>query len=169
MTQVVLTLISPNRRHVLENLFPYYIYDMAQFTKWSPNEEGLYHYDYGKFDLYWQRKDYFPYFVMSGGSLAGFALVRRYPSRPNVWDIEQFFILNRFNGQGLGTQVLSQLVKKHTGRWQIRALLNNHAALAFWPKAISNLVGEKFRRSVQCDVDLDMQFFEFEYSLENKS
>ncbi|MDN3684611.1 hypothetical protein QW180_17765 [Vibrio sinaloensis] len=38
-------------------------------------------------DVYWQPGDHTPYLVVVDGNIAGFALVRRYPNAPHLWDM----------------------------------------------------------------------------------
>ncbi|GAB3516324.1 hypothetical protein [Photobacterium alginatilyticum] len=45
---------------------------------------------------------HYPYFIYVDSELAGFALVRRYPSNPAIYDMGQFFVLRKFKGQGVG-------------------------------------------------------------------
>lgn len=94
--------IKREERKILENLFFYYIYDMSEYMKWNPDHEGKFSYDPSSFDLYWQQKDHIPYFIYVDTELAGFVLVRRYPSDLSTYDVAQFFVLRKFKGQGVG-------------------------------------------------------------------
>ncbi|MCG9671948.1 GNAT family N-acetyltransferase [Vibrio chagasii] len=160
--EVQLIEIKEQERKVLENLFSYYIYDMTEYMKWSPNNEGKFSYDTSQFDVYWEREDHISYFIYVDAELAGFVLVRRYPSDLSIYDIEQFFVLRKFKGQGVGKEALAQVVSVFTGKWQIRVLLENSAALYFWKSAVSRIVGDKFRVTKANDVDLLMFFIHFE-------
>ena len=62
--EVQLVKIEREERHVLENLFCYYVYDMSEYMKWNPGEDGTFGgYDVSKFDPYWNRDDYVPCFI----------------------------------------------------------------------------------------------------------
>ena len=100
--------------------------------------------------------------LRDSAELAGFVLVRRYPSDLSSYDIEQFFVLRKFKGQGVCKEALAQVVSVFTGKWQIRVLLENSAALYFWKSAVSRIVGDKFRVTKANDVDLLMFFIHFE-------
>ncbi|WP_245688558.1 GNAT family N-acetyltransferase [Vibrio sonorensis] len=139
MMNVSLQPIGEHQRHILENLFPFYIYDMSEYMGWGPNGDGCYPYDNCNFDVYWQRDDHFPFFIYCNEQLAGFVLVRKYPNDRERYDIAQFFILRKFKRQGIGTEVLHQVLNRFRGKWQVRVLLENHGALNFWQKAISNV------------------------------
>jgi len=160
--EVSLKRIGSDSRHVLENLFPYYIYDMSEFMGWNPNSDGLFTFDCATLDSYWKEVDHVPYFIHVGKELAGFALVRNYPIEPETFDIEQFFVLRKFKGKGVGKKVLLAVVANHPGKWQIRVLKENEAALKFWLSAVKNVVSSCYEVSLDIDVDLEMQFIRFE-------
>ncbi|PSW17562.1 GNAT family N-acetyltransferase [Photobacterium sanctipauli] len=159
--EVSLVKIEPHLRSVLENLFQYYVYDMSEFMEFTLNDEGQYAFDSSQFDVYWERDDHFPYLIIVGSELAGFALVRRYPSNTSIYDIEQFFVLRKFKGKGVGKKALELVLKSYPGKWQIRVLIENMFALNFWKSAVSNVVGCEYSLSEDIDVDLKMNFFRF--------
>lgn len=160
--EVSLKEIRVESRHVLENMFPYYIYDMSEYMGWAPNENGLFTYNSSNFDIYWEQNDHVPYFIYFGEELSGFVLVRKYPANDSVYDIAQFFVLRKFKGRGVGKQSLELVVKLFPGRWQIRVLIENDGALKFWKSAVSNLVGDNYEQSKNMDLDLLMHFLSFE-------
>ncbi len=154
--------IEENARHVLENLFGYYIYDMSEYMGWNPNQDGKFTYNPTHLDPYWQQEDHIPFFIYLGAELAGFALIRRYPENPSVYDMAQFFVLRKFKGRGVGRHALAQIVAAFPGQWQIRVLLENSGALHFWKSAVTSLVGLAYTLSKQNDVDLIMHFIHFD-------
>ena len=98
--EVQLVKIEREERHVLENLFCYYVYDMSEYMKWNPAEDGTFGgYDVSKFDPYWIRDDHVPYFIKVDNQLAGFVLIRRYPSDFTRYDVAQFFVLRKFKAK----------------------------------------------------------------------
>jgi predicted acetyltransferase len=147
---------------VLENLFHYYIYDMSEYMEWSPNEDGKFAYNPSSLDAYWETDDHCPYFIYVGSELAGFVLVRRYPSDTSTYDMAQFFVLRKFKGKGVGKKTLALIVKSFPGKWQIRVLTQNVSAFNFWKSAVSNIVGDAYTLSEDIDVDLLMHFIRFE-------
>ncbi|WP_019276149.1 GNAT family N-acetyltransferase [Vibrio coralliilyticus] len=161
--EVQIVKIEREERHVLENLFCYYVYDMSEYMKWNPAEYGTFGgYDVSKFDPYWNRDDHVPCFIKVDNELAGFVLIRRYPSDLTRYDVAQFFVLSQFKGQDVGKCVLAQVVRAFSGKWQIRILLENSGALSFWKSAVSNIVDEDYELSKADDVDLVMYFIHFE-------
>lgn len=105
---------------------------------------------------------HYPYFISVDSELAGFALVRRYPSNPAIYDMGQFFVLRKFKGKGIGKQALKSVLERFPGRWQIRVMVENTAALGFWAAAVSSVVGTEYTLSLQNDVDLMMNFIQFD-------
>ncbi|GLS90191.1 hypothetical protein GCM10007916_12580 [Psychromonas marina] len=160
--EVSLNEIKLESRHVLENLFPYYIYDMSEYMGWAPSESGLFTYNADSLDLYWNRSDHFPFFIYVGEELAGFVLIRKYPENESVYDIAQFFVLRKFKGKGVGKKSLELVVGLFPGKWQIRVLIENDGALIFWQSAVANIVGEHYEQTKSIDVDLLMHFLSFE-------
>jgi len=159
---VSLQKIKLESRHLLENLFPYYIYDMSEYMGWKPNESGLFTFNSASLDIYWLKSDHAPYFIYVGEELAGFVLVRNYPENETVYDIAQFFVLRKFKGQGIGKKSLQLIVTLFPGEWQIRVLIENSGALAFWKSAVANIVGDNYQQCKAMDFDLLMHFLSFE-------
>ncbi|WP_076585103.1 GNAT family N-acetyltransferase [Vibrio ostreicida] len=154
--------ITRESRHVLENLFFYYNYDMSEFMGWNPDEQGKFGYNAGMLDPYWESNDHQPYFIYVNAELAGFVIIRDDPCDRSTYDIAQFFVVRKYKGQGVGKQTLAHIVKKFPGKWQIRVLLENTGALCFWTSSVSNLVGDNYRLSQEHDVDLLMNFIRFD-------
>ncbi|MGF1728686.1 hypothetical protein [Photobacterium kasasachensis] len=50
-------------------------------------------------------------------------------------------MLRKFKGQGVGKLALKSVLERFPGRWQIRVLVENTAALGFWTSAVSSVVG----------------------------
>lgn len=161
--EIRLEVATKVQRSLIENLFTYYVYDMSEFMAWNPDEMGQYSFNSTILDAYWQQGDHTPYLIMVDGNVAGFALVRRYPTAAHVWDMGQFFVLRKYKGQGVGKCVLEKIVKAHPGQWQIRVLKENMGAQLFWQSAVRALVSEAYQQSLALDEDLEMMFLHFNY------
>ncbi|MFD2178879.1 GNAT family N-acetyltransferase [Veronia pacifica] len=159
--ETTLKKIPVHSRSVFENLFQYYRYDMSEFLGLAPDDHGLYVTRSSQFDVYWKMPDHHPFFIYADGNLAGFILIRRYPARPELFDIDQFFILRRFKGQGVGKAAFKQAITLFPGQWQVRVLRENINALRFWSKAVAEATSGIFSLSEQLDDDLLMHFFSF--------
>ncbi|MCG7499220.1 GNAT family N-acetyltransferase [Vibrio sp. Of7-15] len=159
--EVSLVEIDLSSRPVLENLFQYYVYDMSGFLALSTNEMGQYNVNHSQLDIYWQRDDHTPFFIYVDSEIAGFALIRRYPTQLSTYDIEQFFVLKAFKGKGVGKKALKLLTTQFSGEWQVRVLVENSDGLQFWLSAITNIVEQEYVLSQELDIDLMMHFIRF--------
>lgn len=159
---VSLKKISKGSRPILENIFQYYIYEMSEFLPVNLEAVGRFSYNAESLDPYWDNKQHIPYFVYVHEQLAGFVLVRKYPEQKEFFDIDQFFIVRKYQSRGVGQKVFKQVMNKHSGLWQVRVLKENESALGFWKKVISNLVGSKVDFVERVDEDIAMYFFRFD-------
>lgn len=159
--------VLPTQRHIIENLFGYYIYEMSGFLQLNPNSDGQYSFNPESLSAYWQlpNSSYIPYFIYVDQNIAGFALVRRYPQCQALWDMEQFFVLRKYASQGVGHKAFAQVCAQHQGQWQIRVLKENVKALHFWKSAVSQLCAGVYSHTFDIDIDLEMHFLRFEYNL----
>ena len=58
--------------------------------------------------------------------------MRKYPANQSVFDIEHFFVLRKFKGQGVGKCAFKDVVTRYPDQWQIRVLKENESGLRFW-------------------------------------
>ncbi|MFS2225987.1 GNAT family N-acetyltransferase [Pantoea sp. B65] len=151
-----------NHRDIIENLFTYYVYDLAQSGQWPCGADGRYAYNPALLDAHWQRDDHWPWLIYCRDELAGFCLLRRYPANPQRYDIDQFFILRKFTGQGIGKRAFQLAVRTMPGLWQTRVLLENLPALHFWRSAIGSMTRQQYQQQVLPDGDLPMHFIYYQ-------
>ena len=151
---------------LIENLVPYYIYDMSGDLGWEPNEEGCYD---GCDELleYWQKPGHHPYVITVDGKIGGFALVRPYPGDYERTEMGEFFVLRKFQGRGVGTTSAFRLFASHPGPWLVRVLDGNTRARRFWHKVIAQYTEGRFTQTgeqYRCPHSgtWPMQFYRFE-------
>ncbi len=149
---------------VLRNLFQYYIYDMSKITGKGVSKSGEFSFNQAGLDKYWGNTDHWAYLIYMGEDIAGFCLVRKYPKEMEVYDIEQFFILNAFKSAGVGTYAYNKLMLNHPGKWLIRVLKENAGALRFWLHVVRGQVGGEYITALELDDDLEMHFIRYEFS-----
>ncbi len=135
---------------------------MSGFLELTPNHDGHFSFNKSQFDIYWESESHRPYFIYVDKELAGFALIRKYPSDPSINDIEQFFVLRKFNRKDVGKRAFKLVTQLILGKWQIRVLIENTNALPFWKSSVFNVVGHNYTLSKEFDVDLSMFFIHFE-------
>lgn len=152
---------AENHRQIVENLFKYYVYDLAEFGKWPCGADGSYSYPSSLLNPHWSREDHWPYLIYHGEELAGFCLLRLYPYNTAYYDIDQFFILRKFKGMGIGQEAFRQAVSARPGVWQTRVMLENIPALNFWRSVIGSVTNGDFQEDIQPDNDLNMHFITY--------
>ncbi len=149
-------------RNIVENLFPYYVYDLSAQSQWPCGDDGRYGFNTALLDPHWSRDDHWPWLIYCGDELAGFCLLRRYPNNPERYDIDQFFVLRKFKGQGIGKRAFELAVSAMPGLWQTRVLVENTAALHFWRGAINALTHGQYQQQIMPDGDLPMHFLYYQ-------
>ena len=125
---------------LVRNLLNLYVYDMSQWFKFDPDDEGFYNYEIPDFDA----PDHFVYIANYADSPAGLALLRK---EQNQYDMKEFFVLRRYRGTSTASDFLEDLLKRHPGNWQVRVFADNKPAVPFWQKAITNLTHDKFTKT----------------------
>ena len=149
-------------REIICNLWPLYVYDMSEYTGWSPTAEGLYAPEPPPLDMYWQREDHDPNLILCGGELAGFSLLRRYPEDQSLYDIGQFFVLRKFKRQKVGHEAFKLSVAKTPGQWLTRIVHENTGALKFWKRVIGEITDETYAITSEMYDDAKMHFIRYE-------
>lgn len=121
-----------DQRQVLSHLLQLCLHEFAFFDRDSGgvDEDGLYPYPY--LDDYWVEAVRHPYIVRLDGLVAGFALVRS----GDPHQMAEFFILPKYRRAGVATDAARQLFEAFPGQWEVRQMVGNVAATAFWRKAI---------------------------------
>ena len=120
----------------IQNLARFYVYDMSNqcgqtLSGWECPENGLF--ECVDLKKYLTKSEYRSYLIQVNQELAGFAFVGPAEVCPDChWNIEEFFILGKFQRSGLGKQVAFDLFKRFSGRWSVGAIAENTRAINFW-------------------------------------
>lgn len=155
MTPITLRPAALSDKPVIANLIQLYLHDMTEFMPFPVGTDGRYEYDF--LDRFWR----FPYFIMSGEEIAGFALVVDecpLTGRKPCWFMAEFFILKSYRKQGAGRTAVAHVLALHPGDWHVAVPHANRAAKAFWPKALA--VCDASARNIHFDGD-DWCLFSF--------
>ena len=145
---------------IVLNLVPYYIYEMSGPMGWPCKTNGTFG---GCDDMaeYWKthnpltdpadrwpHKEWkgYPFLVRVDGQLAGFAMIRWRPE-VDTYDVGEFFILRRYQKQGVGRLVAHHLFERFRGQWEVWEMKRNTSAQAFWKKVISEFTERQFEES----------------------
>lgn len=145
---------------VVRNLFPLYVHDLSEFMGWDVPETGL----FVAGDLvvqYWGGKPAdprlhwadglsgFPFLVRVDGKIGGFALIREIGKDPPSYDVGEFFILRKFRGKGVGKEAAHRAFDMFPGNWQVRELLENTPAQAFWRSIIDEYTNGDYMETTE--------------------
>lgn len=123
---------------VIANMLQLYLYEFSDGMQTDLEDDGRYRWD--GLEDYWTQDDLHPFLVRIKGRLAGFALVQRYSvvsQTTSCWDIEDFFILAKYRGKGVGQCLSAYLFQTFIGAWEVRVLSDNYRAQRFWQHSIS--------------------------------
>ncbi len=139
----------------IANLIQLYLHDMTDFMPFPVGVDGRFEYDF--LDRFWR----YPYFIMSGDEIAGFALVIDecpLTGRKPCWFMAEFFVLRAWRGRGVGKAAFDRALAAHSGDWHVAVPHANRAAQAFWSRALA----PRFRspRDIHFDGD-DWSLHEF--------
>ena len=134
----------------IQNMARFYVYDMSRYCglkpsrhDWSCPDDGLY--SCMDFKHYFEDADRFAFLIKVGEEKAGFALINKKGSTPDVdWNVGEFFILAKFQGTGIGKQAAEQLFDMFPGVWETAVMLENTGAYPFWSKMVARYTRGSF-------------------------
>lgn len=127
----------------LENLMQFYTYD---FSEWLPLPLA----EHGLFNIrpspdYWRNRGTRAFLIRVKDELAGFVTVDDVTHLDGAeYNIGYLFVSRRFRGQGVARFVVSTLLSRFPGQWQIFHVDANPPARLFWAKVIPEFVGADF-------------------------
>lgn len=133
---------TAEQQPVLANLLELYAHDFSEFHDLDLGPDGRFGYKY--LPLYWRESHRHPFLVKADGKLAGLVLVKRgseISGDRRIWDMAEFFVARRYRRRGMGTQIAHDVWRRFPGPWEVRVVERNHAARAFWQRAVSDFAG----------------------------
>lgn len=147
--KINITPASKEQMPVIQNMARFYSYDLSkscgfyELYDWSFPENGLY--EALDVSQYWQQPNCYPFIIRVDAELAGFALINKTGSLPEVdWNMGEFFIVAKFQGKGIGKQVVFELFNKFPGQWEVMQMPPNLPAIKFWVKVIAEYTQNQF-------------------------
>ncbi|RON52229.1 GNAT family N-acetyltransferase [Pseudomonas frederiksbergensis] len=151
MPSIELHAAQRDELETIENLMQFYVYD---FSEWLPLKLG----EHGLFNIqpkpgYWRNPATQPFLIKVDGELAGFVTVDDDIHVAGAeFNIGYFFVSRRFRGQGVAKFVVSALLSRLPGQWQIFHIDVNQPAQRFWAHVIPVLtLGEFTTHQLQVD------------------
>ncbi|MDP2194275.1 MAG: GNAT family N-acetyltransferase [Alphaproteobacteria bacterium] len=137
----------------IQNMARFYVYDLSKecgsiSSDWAMPEDGLYEsFDFKNYFIDPSRK---AYLVKIDGEIAGFVLLNQATeSSANTWNMGEFFMIAKFQNQGIGSRVAKEIWNMHPGMWEVSVIPNNKSALRFWERTISQFTDGAFNKQLK--------------------
>lgn len=134
-----------DQQPILANLLELYTYDFTDITPFDIGDNGFYGYEW--LPTYWSDPERYPFLIYVDNKIAGFVLVKKgsfLEDSKEMYDIAEFFIMRKYRRNKIGTMVAIQIWQMFKGAWQVRVLIDNVRAMAFWLQAIDNFTQGQF-------------------------
>jgi predicted acetyltransferase len=137
---------------VLARLMQLYAYDFSEFMAIHINDEAL----FAAPDVhqYIAVPGRHPFFVKVDARLAGFVIVdekSRFGNRDAPLDVAEFFILRAHRRAGVGRATAHAIFSRFRGKWEVRQVMKNVAATAFWRRVIDGYTAGAFEETISDD------------------
>lgn len=148
--KITLSQAAKEDKNTIQNLGRFYVYEMSRYCGFLPSWEvppnGLF--ECIDLSSYCENPDRHAFLVKVDDELAGFVLINKVGSTPDVdWNIGEFFIVSKFQGKGVGSYVANQIFNQFPGIWETTQIPENKAAIDFWEKVVSKYSQGRFEKS----------------------
>lgn len=158
---------------LIQNMARFYVYDASRecghiSSEWSLPKNGLY--ESFDFKNYFEDQSRKAYLIKVYDEIAGFVLLNQITTeKDSNWNMGEFFIIAKFQGQGIGKRVAHKIWEMNPGKWEISVIPENKSAISFWEKAINTFIDGTFKKQVK-DVSYDEHqprrvIFKFKHTL----
>lgn len=156
-----LTQLHENEKSILSNLMQFYTYELSFYedetTHFNMEDTGFY--KLSKYlDLYGKEETRHAYLLRVDDKIAGFVLERY--NEEGKYEIAEFFVLPKFRKKGAGTYMANKMFGTYHGNWEIRTLLKNKKAQAFWRNVVSKVSNGKLKEGFTCNGTRYVFYFE---------
>lgn len=137
----------------IQNMARFYVYDRTSYMGWECPESGLF--ECIDFKHYFERLDEKAFLIRVSDEIAGFVLLDKMRLlEPVDWNMGEFFVLAKFQGQGIARMVAREIFKEHPGKWSIAVMPENIKAVKFWRKIIVEVSGGDFSEVFKTEDEL---------------
>lgn len=147
-SRVALHPVTPDTRPIVERLWQLYSHDMSEYRGTMPNADGTFPLD--RLASFFGDPDRRAYLVYGMSRPVGLAFVRGLAEEPRV--VGEFFVVRAARRQGIGRKTALELLRLHSGRWEIPFQEENPGAARFWRAVASDVAGNAWheeRRAVR--------------------
>ena len=135
-------LALPEDRLPIQRMLELYQHDLSDIWHQDLDVHGEYGYS---LDRYWSGKSCHAYVATVAGRYVGFALVDRAAKvGSDAYWMDQFFILKKYRGRGVGRHLAQQVLAALPGHWEIGQMSENRAAQAFWRSVVAVCTSGQF-------------------------
>lgn len=150
--KITLCKATKEDKDIIQNLGRFYVYEMSRYCGFLPTWEipsnGLF--ECIDLSSYCEKPDRHAFLVKVDNELAGFVLINKIGSTPDVdWNIGEFFIVSKFQGKGVGRHVAEQVFNQFPGIWETSQIPENEAAIKFWDKIVSQYSHGRFEKTLK--------------------
>jgi predicted acetyltransferase len=141
---IAMELMKMEQKILFERLFELYCYEFSLYeNSLSLNDEGLYHPP--RLESYFSDSSYEKYFIKADNNIAGFVIVHKtIESGFPISTISEFFVMKKYQGQGIGQAIAKQVFNLCPGHWQVRQHEKNYPSQAFWRCVIKEYTNNRF-------------------------
>ncbi len=129
---------------LLHRIDQFYLYEFSKYMpeSYKLDEDGVF--QDGDYLDYWADPNKFPYLIYEANEIAGFALVR---GQDQQFNLDQFFVMLKFQGTGTSARAAALLFDQHPGFWELHSLKNNSKSEGFWPKVVGEYSNSSYNKS----------------------
>jgi predicted acetyltransferase len=150
--EISLCKASEKDKDTIQNLGRFYVYEMSRYcgflSGWEIPANGLF--ECIDLSSYCEKPDRHAFLIKADGELAGFVLINKVGSTPDVdWNIGEFFVVSKFQGKGIGRHAAEQVFNQFPGIWETSQIPENKAALDFWEKVVEGYANGQFEKSLK--------------------
>lgn len=150
--KIILSKATQEDKNTIQNLGRFYVYEMSRYCGFLPTWETPSNGLFECIDLssYCEKPDRHAFLVKVDEELAGFVLINKVGSTPDVdWNMGEFFIVSKFQGKGIGRHVAEQVVNQFPGVWETSQIPENKVAIDFWDRVVSQYSGGRFEKTLK--------------------
>src|SRR5262249_52758732 len=127
----------------VQNMAQFYVYDASRECGFALSENGLY--EPKNYKRYFEDPTKKAFLLKLTNEIVGFVLLNSVGSDVKTnWKIDQFFILGKFQKQGIGKQIAYKIFDKYSGIMEVSIIPVNKAALLFWRKIIAEYTNQSY-------------------------
>jgi predicted acetyltransferase/N-acetylglutamate synthase-like GNAT family acetyltransferase len=136
---------------LIQHLWLFYVYDMERFCGFNKGWESPVNPSFIPDDLtpYCVDPTKKAFLIYINTEVAGFILLNQSGLLPvTEWRIDEFFILAKFQGKGIGRQIAHQIWRTFPGHWELSVIPENKSALTFWRHAVSSFTNGSYLEEI---------------------